>query len=265
MTKKQKEKGGLIMKKMKVCIKFKEGLLGSCPADPEIYTRFIGSKAENTSKMMEEVAALGNEVESEEKVDPSITVFSKGTVKEFRKLYPDLEWLKSLDEDKEIPFIWDYQIKGFFKNAAKAFYQVGGESKISGFKTKVDNLVFVMERKIPLHLPDNQGIIYCQRPLRASTAKGERIALACSEEVPAETTAEFTIEVLQDALMKRVIEWMNYGALNGLGQWHNSGKGRFTWTDISDTDPTIAAMEEEKKKSKGRGRKKKEDKEEAEA
>ena len=26
-----------------------------------------------------------------------------------------------------------------------------------------------------------------------------------------------------------VPEWLDYGRFNGLGQWHNSGKGTFTW------------------------------------
>jgi hypothetical protein len=26
-----------------------------------------------------------------------------------------------------------------------------------------------------------------------------------------------------------VREWLDYGKLRGLGQWRNSGKGRFSW------------------------------------
>lgn len=224
-------------KQLKVRITFTEDLLGSSPSDPEIYERFIASKAETAEKTAEEVASIGGEISEEEETEASaVTVFGR-------------------IENTNTPFIWDYQIRGFFKNAAKAMYQVGGDSKLTSFKTKIDNLVFIKERKIPLNLPDGEEITFCQRPLRAQTAKGERIALACSESVPAGTNAEFTIVVLQDALMKNVIEWLDYGYFNGLGQWHNSGKGRFEWRDISDemssgdrTDQVIESMFPDKKK-----------------
>ena len=32
-----------------------------------------------------------------------------------------------------------------------------------------------------------------------------------------------------DRLQKLVLEWLDYGKLRGLGQWRNSGKGRFTY------------------------------------
>ena len=73
----------------------------------------------------------------------------------------------------------------------------------------------------------------CERPLRAQTAQGERVALSCSESIPAGSTMEIEITTLTDDLMNTVIEWLDYGKLNGLGQWHNSGKGRFSWEDIT--------------------------------
>ena len=44
---------------------------------------------------------------------------------------------------------------------------------------------------------------------------------------------EIEITTLTDDLMNTVIEWLDYGKFNGLGQWHNSGKGRFIWEDIT--------------------------------
>lgn len=230
-------------KELKVRITFTEELLGSSPSDPEIYKNFVASKSADATKIAEEMESMSDTIDDEEdSVEQGVTVFGR---------------LNSGE-----PFIWDYQIKGFFKNAAKAYYAIGGDSKLTSFKTKIDNLVFVMERKIPLQLPEGEEIGMCQRPLRAQTARGERIALACSEAVPAGTTAEFTIKVLQKSLMKNVIEWLDYGALNGLGQWHNSGKGRFTWTDISDPGVNEPEPEEEKepateapKKKRGRPKK----------
>ena len=31
---------------------------------------------------------------------------------------------------------------------------------------------------------------------------------------------------------KLVREWLDFGCFNGLGQWRNSGKGRFTWEEL---------------------------------
>ena len=197
-------------KKMRVRITFTEEILGTANADKEIHSEFIASKAPDAPSREEEVASLGvDEVEKKE-----MTVF------------PRLE--------DGTPFLWDYQIRGFFKSAARAMSYIGGKCKLTAYKKKIDLLVHIEERKIPLVLPDGEQMGNCQRPLRAQTMQGERVALANSETCPAGTTAEFTVEVLQDDLMKYVIEWLDYGKYNGLGQWRNSRKGSFTWTDVSE-------------------------------
>ena len=69
----------------------------------------------------------------------------------------------------------------------------------------------------------------CQRPLRASTPLGERIALANSEVCPAGTTCEFDVICMIDEDAKMLEEWLDFGQFKGIGQWRNSGKGRFTF------------------------------------
>lgn len=197
-------------KKMRVRITFLEEILGTANADKDVHSEFIASKAPDAPSREEEVASLGvDEVERKE-----MTVF------------PRLE--------DGTPFLWDYQIRGFFKSAAQAMSYVGGQHKLSAYKKKVDLLVHIEERKIPLIIPEDKEMGNCQRPLRAQTMQGDRVALANSETCPVGTTAEFTIECLQDDLMKYVIEWLDYGKYNGLGQWRNSRKGSFEWTDITD-------------------------------
>ena len=198
------------MKEMKVRLTFTEEILGTANSDKDIHEEFIASKAPDAPSREEEVASLG----VEEVISKGKTVFSRN--------------------EEGQPILWDYQIKGFFKNAAKAFGYVGGKSKLTAYKTKIDNLVFVKERQIVLQIPDGSEVGDCQRPLRAQTAQGERVALANSESCPEGTVIEFTIMVMVDELMNHIIEWLDYGKLNGIGQWHNSGKGRFEWTDITD-------------------------------
>ena len=196
------------MEKMTVRLTFTEMVLGTASANPELHREYIASKSPDAATIEDEVAAIGVDAVEEK----AMTIFPK--------------------EDGK-PFLYDYQIKGFFKNACKAMREVdkSASSKLKAYKTKIDNLVFVLDRKIFFQNPDGGDVVIgnLQRPLRASTAQGERIALANSESVPAGTQVEFTIATLTPDLMNQVTEWLDYGVLNGIGQWHNSGCGRFTW------------------------------------
>lgn len=192
---------------IKVRLTFTEEVLGTASSNPEIHDEFIASKAPDAMSREEEVAALG----VEEVVEKSMTIFPKQDGK---------------------PFLYDYQIKGFFKDACGMLRKVKGSesSKVKAYKKEIDGLIFVEPRIIPLVFEGEIGS--CQRPLRASTAQGERIALANSETVPAGTTIEFTVKCFLDSDAALVREWLDYGALRGIGQWRNSGKGKFTWEEI---------------------------------
>ena len=54
-----------------------------------------------------------------------------------------------------------------------------------------------------------------------------------SEEIKEGATIELEITTLKDSLIGAIREWLDYGALRGIGQWRNSGKGRFTWEEIA--------------------------------
>ena len=58
--------------------------------------------------------------------------------------------------------------------------------------------------------------------------------LAASETVPAGTTLDFEVLVMNPKDAETVREWLDYGQLRGLFQWRNSGKGRFTWEEVED-------------------------------
>ena len=200
------------MKEMKVRITFTEPLLGTRPADPEIHTRFVASKAPDHKTMEQEVADLGaHEVEERGK-----TVF------------PRME--------DGTPYIYDYQIKGFLKEAGKALRKVTGtkSSKLKAYRQEIDNLIFVGPRRIPLWMPIDLDLTATdnQRPLRASTPQGERVALAHSEEAPAGTYIECTFSCMVDSDMELVKEWLDYGKWKGMGQWRNASYGRFEWEEI---------------------------------
>ena len=194
------------MEIMKVRITFTEELLGTANSDPAIHEEWIASKAPDAPSRAEEIASIG----TDEAIEKSMTVFPR-------------------TDDKK-PFLYDYQIRGFFKEAAGFINQTkSAKDKLAAHKKKVDGLIFVKPRKIVLNGVMNPT---CQRPLRAQTAQGERVALANSEAMAAGTTAEFEVCCMADGLMKFVREWLDYGAWHGLGQWRNSGKGTYTWEEI---------------------------------
>lgn len=60
--------------------------------------------------------------------------------------------------------------------------------------------------------------------------QGERIALANSEVCPQGTTCEFDVLCMVDEDADMLREWLEYGKYKGIGQWRNSGKGRFEFT-----------------------------------
>ena len=202
-----------ITETLKVRITFFEEALGMSPADKEIYSKFIASKAPDALSREEEVEAIGADaVEVKE-----MTIFPR-------------------TKDGEL-FFWDYQIKGFLKDACGMLRKMSGSecSKVKAYKKEIDGLIFPHPRNIIIHLPEGEEIGNCQRPLRASTPQGERIALANSETIPAGSWFEVEFKMLNAKASKdMIIECLEYGELRGMAQWRNSGKGRFTYEIIED-------------------------------
>lgn len=216
------------MTKIKVKLTTIEGMLGTSPSNESVYRDFIGSKAPDAASAEDEVAALG--------VDE---VAQNG-----RTVFPRLE--------DGTPFMYDYQIKGFFKDACQMLARIGAEKdpttgkkkkasnesgKLTAYKKVIDGLIFVQPRKIPIVFDGE--ITDCQRPLRAQTMQGERVALSSSDEVPAGATLTFEVMCLDDSHAAAVREWLDYGVLRGLGQWRNSGKGRYVWDELDENGSVV--------------------------
>lgn len=205
------------METMKVKLTFIDDVLGSQPNDAEIYSRFIASKAPDAKTIEQEVEEFGA-VEVDEK---GMTVFARNA-------------------DGQ-PCLKSYQIKGFFKAACAALRRVQGtkSAKTKAYKKVIDDTIFVYPdaadaagRFIPIQFDGD--ITVCQRPLRAQTMQGERVALASSECIAAGASVVFDIEYYNDADKDLICEWLDHGKHNGLSQWRNSGKGAFVWEEITD-------------------------------
>jgi hypothetical protein len=191
------------MKTLRIKVVFTEEVLGSLPSQKDIYSEFVASKAPSTELIGEEEAAHT----VDEGIAKGTTVFAR-------------------DEEGN-PCFYDYAIKGFFKDVAGMLRRAPGtlSSRLTAHKKVIDGLIFPSPRLIRINPAG--AISLCQRPLRAQAGTHEATALASSESLPAGSSIEFELMLLKDDLEPLVREWLDYGRLRGLGQWRNSGKGRF--------------------------------------
>lgn len=188
-----------------VTLKFKTDILGTVPLNTQIYVDYIASKDGAPPSAVEEADTIALE-------DKGKTGFHRGT--------------------DGTPFLYSYVVKGFLKDACGMLWRVDDSlsKKMKAYKKIIDGLIFVEPRQIPFVMAGPVGEL--QRPLRAQTAQGERVALAFSETIPAGSTITFTLIVLDDKSVPE--EWLkevlDYGTYRGLGQWRNSGQGVFSYT-----------------------------------
>lgn len=158
-------------------------MLGTMPGNPDLFRDFIASKAPDAKSREEEVALSG----IDKVVDKSITVFPIGR---FFKTPDNIFFDPVYDvvpegiegEYVDVPFIWDYQWKGSFKEAIAMLSKAAGgkkkapkkskgevaeaspveegsgnnfaSSKITAYKKVVDGNWFVKQRRIPLLVPE---------------------------------------------------------------------------------------------------------------
>lgn len=191
------------MDKYRVTLTLTEEILGTVPKDKDIYAGYVADKAALNDE------ELAQELETVEEIE------EKG-------------WTGFHALDGK-PILYDYVIKGFFKGACGALRRASStrSSKLTAYKKVIDGLVFVFPRQIPIVVNGEMGVN--ERPLRASTAQGERVALARSDTCPAGSTLTFQVQVLGVVKEPLLREWLDYGELLGLGQWRSAGFGRFSY------------------------------------
>lgn len=199
------------MKTIRVKIEFLRELLGTNPSNEQIYRDYIAGKAIEAgvdlsdSKVDDEVEHLNLEDE-----------FNKGKTIFFK------------DKDGN-PMIRDYMLLGFFKSAWRACKVMKGSesSKVKTGIAFIDRHIRVFPEYIPVQMAPGTTVGTFERPLRAMTMQGERVALAASDEVKRGATAEFVIVTLNDDVVKAIEEWLKYGRMVGLGQNRSAGYGSF--------------------------------------
>ena len=209
------DKASMVMETRTYKLTGVEPILGSNPSDPDVRAKYIESKK----------PAAVTENESENTPDPrgddgyGLTVFL---------LHPKTGG----------PMLYDYVVRGFLKEALLTL-----KDQHVAPKSKVDKYLFVSPRHIPLCDPatgapitEPDGVF--ERTLRAMTMQGPRVTLAGSETVD-RWQIVITLTLLSNQPGKKAegkaLTWeaveaaLDYGRLQGLGQFRNGGFGRFLW------------------------------------
>jgi hypothetical protein len=184
------------METKKVTIRLITEMLGTVPKDRELYASYIESKR-----------PAGDDVEAD-------TVPENLEEKGWTGFHTDENGL----------FVYDYFIKGFFKNAGNVLKD---SLKTKALRSKLSDFFFVSPRKIYLGKQKPDGML--ERPLRAQTAQGPRVSLARSDYMAAGTEITFDIKLLghKEISVETIKTLLAYGELQGLGQFRNGGYGRF--------------------------------------
>ena len=229
------------MKTIRFKLTFIDQILATTPGNEEIYSDYIASKAFDVKTKVEDP-------KDEKQVAAAKKEARENTDEEKEALHTMLDGMEEIEkgttfffkDENGNPYIYSYWLYGFFKSACSALKKVPGtlSSKIKAYKKEIDLLFKVFpdaSDKSTRHIKlENYGELgMCERPLRAQTMQGERVALSRSESAQPGTTIEFDVVLLRDTDEDVLMEWMDYGVFNGLGQWRNSGKGAFEYEVIA--------------------------------
>ena len=121
-------------------------------------------------------------------------------------------------DDKGRLALFDYQVKGYFKDACSILARDGSgteSAKLKAYKKIINGYVLVQPRVIPFEIEGGQEV------------------LADSGAIPAGAYVDLTITCLSDEHMVAVEEWLDYGWFRGFGQWRNPGKN-ISWEKLEE-------------------------------
>lgn len=193
---------------------FIEPLLGTVTTNPQVFTDYIVEKAvaNGVPNVADEWDTLPNAADIDRMAQNGMTAFHRNSAGQ--------------------NILYTYQFRGFFKEACGHLWGIKGteSSKLKAYKKRINGWVFPEPREVPIVL--SGPVTVNERPLRAQTPQGERVALTSSAMIPAGSTTTFRVKILNPAVitLDLLTEWLDYGQLMGMGQWRSSGKyGNFTY------------------------------------
>lgn len=200
-----------------VRITLTENLLASSPAQPAVYEEFIAARKRKDGE------DRGDEVETLPAEKQEMTGWSV------------------FHRDETGLFLFDYHLRGFLKAAAQAITSTKG---MSAFRHKIDMWLFVQPRRLYIYdglVPGSFSILQkpdgvLERPVRAMTMQGPRVTVKRSDYVSAGRRVDAQLAVLplgqKEITEERLRAWLDYGAMQGLGEWRSGSYGRFSYEII---------------------------------
>ena len=218
------------IEQIKVTIQYLEDLLATASGDPKIQEGFISSKIaefKGGQSADEAAAKIAEELSTssvEEQIEKASTIFH---------------------HDEAGIFLYDYMFRGFIKETVATLIELGEVKKLNpwNYRKACDKSITVYPRRVYFQRNGGGNITTpdgsLQRPLRAATMRGERVALARSEFVKAGAEQSFEIKLLVTQNPKSpwteinrdlIQTCLNLGVYSGIGQWRSGGQGRFTVT-----------------------------------
>lgn len=215
--------------KIRALIELTEPMLGTIPKNPDIYARFVASKAPGVTKDENGNYIYPDEVKEEIASVPEVDLDS---------IEAD-SWTGFFQSEKGV-YLYNYMMLGQIKAGLENLIENQAIKKIPAYKKWADRLIVVNPRKVFFLTPDGKIIKepddYIERPLRAMTAKGERITVVRSDIVLAGRQLLFEVEILHNSKglnADTITKALQFGAYYGLGQWRGSGGfGTFRVIDI---------------------------------
>lgn len=244
-------------------IELTEDMLGTQPKQKAVYSNYIAGKAREAiakdakkgyplasgaTAVMDPIADAPPNGQPENRVD-TLLQQEEESIQELED-----KGHTGFFEDERGKFLLDYQVRGFLSEAARRLKEDSegedGES-VKQLQDKIKGYVFIFPRCIrlpencriedftgkPLLVVTDKGIV-CERPLRAQTAQGPRIAVVRSDVILAGSKINFELHVMkQSRLTPRILQMiLSYGMYQGLGQWRSGSWGRFQVNEFQKID-----------------------------
>jgi hypothetical protein len=171
----------------KVTLELTEDILGTVPKNREVYAAHIATK---DRELIEKKAKMG--IPLCDGTEPTSLAISSRISEEVETIEEIEEkgWTGFHTTSEGDAFLFDYALKGFLCESARTHKEIGNVKQL---QDKFKRYVFVFPRRIILGKVTGTN----ERPLRALTAQGPRVALARSDTIGAGTKLSFEIHILE--------------------------------------------------------------------
>jgi len=188
-------------------IEFIEPLLGTAP-DRETLARFLQTRVPSPERAEEEQRTAPKRRGEDEEGDDEAEVAGPVT---------------GLHRDEHGPFLYDYMLMGYLRERGN---QLREQLGVKNLRAKIEYYVYLRPRRIYLHGQEGEPVV---RTLRAQTPKGQRVTIAVSEQMLPGTTCTFEVQIVRnkEVTPEIVRTLLEFGELQGCGQWRTGGFGRF--------------------------------------